>query len=556
MTNTDVRIVDAVNKGDGGGTVIILENADGGAAPGKPPIYQVTDAFAPSAWKRATGLDAALVDGRYVVVDELPGEFHAAFDNRDVWSSTDGIAWTKAANVMPVNVVPHHGIRLKDFIHGLFTSSVYLVAAEETVGQTAGIYKSSDGLASVSLLRPATGFPAWPASAIGRKLAVGSQSPVEDRLLVVQSDITVSPAVYERDTAILAGGVWAKKEDGASVSQDLVSKVKKLGNNHYRLLLTSASVSPEIQGPKVGQLQRSSDDGLNWSNVGPTPATSGGQEWGVSDFGIAADGTLWLCATSQTSNTEVDFEPEIYKSVNDGVTWTFVYQETTQSNGSWEMMWRLQCHPIDDRVIAVFGDDSLGKSRLWNTQNAAAPFTRASDTAVQHTARKWGLVMWDQTPIPRLLLTRDEDTYISDDFLATAWTAKVTTGLFSNGALLFDLVRGQPYGHAYAVGGSATDPEVVRTKDYGETWETILDENDFDSLINIISSLYYDEAEDVLYMATTDNDAIRVNLRVFALDAASQVAAADVGSQTVRNLSLNLEALFNEAVAIRGLAPL
>src|SRR3990167_2670893 len=107
---TALAIVDAANKHDGGGLTIILENYTAFDS-GVRPIYHCSDPFVEESWERATGLDSGVtLAGRYVVPDDLPGEFHAAFADRDIWHTTNGVAWTVSANVMPVvttDVIPN-----------------------------------------------------------------------------------------------------------------------------------------------------------------------------------------------------------------------------------------------------------------------------------------------------------------------------------------------------------------------------------------------------------------------------------------------------------------
>lgn len=539
--SANVRIMDAVNKGDGGGLVIIMENADAGDSEVRP-IYHTDNVFDPDAWVRATGFGAGDVDGRYVVADVLPGDFYAGFADRHIWYTTSDAkpAWTKRTDVLPANHVARHCIWPRGTMPGYV--GIYLLALEDTSAQTAGIYKSADGLQTVGALRPATGFPAWPASAIGRQVAVGAPAAVsgEDALLVVQSSVGSSPDIYERDVATLAGAIWAKQEDTASVNQAVITNVKKLGDNHYRIL--SDVTTHTAYDMHCGQLQRSSDGGLNWSNVGPSPATSGGFFWGVQDMAIDAAGTLWLIATSDVANAEAGFEPEIWQSINDGVDWTKIWEETTFSV-SWLFFLRIVCHPTDANIIAVIGDERLGNARSWHTATGGAPFTLHTGAAGQTGVRHRAAVMWGNG---RMLQTQYGNAWVSDDYGATAWTIKDDIFLF-----VYALAKGLP-GHAYIGHGNGVDPKLSRTKDYGETWETICDEDDFDASVSQLGGLVYDVVSDTLYIATNEN--ATPNLRVFALPGASTVLAGDAGSQIIHNLTYGLDALFNEPIAPRGIA--
>src|SRR6185295_7098457 len=83
----------------GTGTEVMgLKFASGGGA-SIQPLYSTTSAPGTSrAFTRATGLTAGLKDTRYVVPDAPSrgdGYFYAAFGDRDIWSTSDGIAWTQ-----------------------------------------------------------------------------------------------------------------------------------------------------------------------------------------------------------------------------------------------------------------------------------------------------------------------------------------------------------------------------------------------------------------------------------------------------------------------------
>lgn len=129
--SADIRIVDAA---DNGGLAIIMENADAGDSGVRPIYHAVPNPYTPANWSRATGFDAGDVNGRYIVRDEIPLYFHAGFADRDVWHTTDAGAtnWTENEDVLPANHAAHHCIWLREHLHGLFTSGVYLLALEDT----------------------------------------------------------------------------------------------------------------------------------------------------------------------------------------------------------------------------------------------------------------------------------------------------------------------------------------------------------------------------------------------------------------------------------------
>lgn len=364
-------------------------------------------------------------------------------------------------------------------------------------------------------------------------------------LLVVQSP--TSAQTYSRKTALYDGSVWDIRESTSSVTQQPIDQVRRLGDYVYRII-SVGSVSPDF-GLLTGQLQRSTDFGLSWSDVGPAPQQSGSQDWGVSHVEIAANDVLWLCATSESANVIAGFEPKVYKSTDQGANWTLVYTETHQNTipNSWEFMHRIACHPTDANIIAVLGDKDNGVGRSWHTTDGSA-FTRHTGSSGQTVARRRSnLLVWDTG---RICHVRNVTPIYSDDYGATAWTE---TGA-QPGSYCFDFILGQANGHAYYAGGSATSNQFVkRSKDYGATWQQILNEDDFPATVNQLRGMVYDPAQDVLYIVAPNNNDIDPH-RVFMLADAADVDPADVGNQDLIDITENLEPLLDQPITCRGIA--
>jgi hypothetical protein len=173
----NLRCVGTGVSDGGAGEIIILANA-GGRANGSIPIYHTSDPPGTSrSWTRATGLTAGLSQGRAAMGNAAfsPTQFFAMFNDRDAWSSADGIAWTKQANVLPSGFVTNSAIWASDVLTGLPTAAgVYYIAAEDS-GGTGGVFVSTDEFAGpVAQVRPATGFTLWPAGAKAKRLALGA----------------------------------------------------------------------------------------------------------------------------------------------------------------------------------------------------------------------------------------------------------------------------------------------------------------------------------------------------------------------------------------------
>ena len=113
-----------------------------------------------------------------------------------------------------------------------------------------------------------------------------------------------------------------------------------------------------------------------------------------------------------------------------------------------------------------------------------------------------------------------------------------------------------PDGLCFVLGGSVLNPQVVRTKDYGATWENIFDGGtDFINNFGPMTAIAYNPVHDIIYLgsaATTSSGGALPRIR--AIDQASQILAADVGSQTWRDLQFNLDSVFDRGIAHAGVA--
>ncbi|MDP2659353.1 MAG: PKD domain-containing protein, partial [Dehalococcoidia bacterium] len=272
-------------------------------------------------WERAVGLDPGLSAGAFVVEGLDEGEFYAAFNNRDVWKTSDGINFTKSANFLPANCVPHHCEWIPDF------SGVYIVAVEDTVAQTGGIYKTFDKFASGGWLRPATGFTAWPAGAIGRQVALGEPGYEEGDILALFVD---GGAAHVTQVCERASGVWTVLGNIPRYYEVL----KKLGDNHYALAPEGAAANDDALAMK-----RSTDGGTTW--VDKLAA--------CIDVARGADGTLWGISVSGSAPTRSWW---IYKSLDDGDTWASVYELVPNPAFTERRLRNISCHPTNAKYIA------------------------------------------------------------------------------------------------------------------------------------------------------------------------------------------------------------
>lgn len=335
--STSFRIVDAEDVGFG--LTIACENADAGDS-GVRPIYFIVDPFVPANWKRATGLSAAFTDARFVVAaSRLPTKFLVGKDDQSIWFTVDGEAYTERTSVFPANVTPHHAIWLPNFVHSLNTANVHLIAVEDSASQLEGIYKSADEMQTIELIRPVSPFSTWPASSIGRQVAVGSPvatGGLEDHLWMIGLG---SP----NESSDLVGPNWT-----APVS--IAGLVNDEPRPHYltdslRFVTDNDNNDPNATTWGVGR--RTKDGGAIWDTPGTPPNFVLG---GIFTYAIDAGGRVWCLAHTD----DVSFPKlRVCFSDNDGDTWT---ESTTLGSGVTDETvegWKIMPHPTDQNRIAV-----------------------------------------------------------------------------------------------------------------------------------------------------------------------------------------------------------
>lgn len=333
----DLTIADSIDMG--GGLCIILENYDASDS-GVRPIYYTTSPFAPGDWKRATGLDAAMtVDGRVM----LPGNsgiqhFHAMFADRNVWhidASTGVPVCTKEADVLDAGYTPNNGIWLRDEAQGLATAMVYLLAIEDA-GANGMIAKSWDDMVSVGPVRPATGYPAWPASSLGKDVGVGRASAEGGpaRVLIAADEFVGN----DNFAAWRVGGPSFTNEIFVDASAHNFQKVRVITDQLWFLLyMFSDSARDGVS------TYRTKDGGATWDEFYAPPTA--GRSW--QDFQRDAAGRLWGLTCEDANQDHM----EIWVSDDEGDTWDESHDH--DSNLS-KYPAHIACHPTNPLRIAVW----------------------------------------------------------------------------------------------------------------------------------------------------------------------------------------------------------
>ncbi|HLF79657.1 MAG TPA: hypothetical protein VJB57_19420 [Dehalococcoidia bacterium] len=518
---TALAIVDAANKHDGGGLTIILENYTAFDS-GVRPIYHCSDPFVEESWERATGLDSGVtLAGRYVVPDDLPGEFHAAFADRDIWHTTNGVAWTVSANVMPVvttDVIPNRCIWLREDAEGLRTSGTYLIAAQNT-GATVGIYKSYDGLQTVDLFRPATGFATWPASALAKDLAIGpAQQAGSQTTVIIAGELATPTEMFI---------AWRK---GAGNFTAHIFPANLDTTDFFKLRTISATIwfgffSTAENSLGNGVAVRTKDGGTTWDDL--YAAADTGRAW--QDIVRAADGRYWGLTVEAAANAHV----EIY------------YNDDAEADGAWteskddvavdgSRFFHVLAHPTNPNIIiALAYSGGTGKQfATWYTTDRGATWTKATSADLRNgpTAHRQGAMLLGNTGIPRIVTVGWADStnlatiWTSDDWGAS-WVARKTfANVISTSAEHIYGPVGDKAGNRLFVmveNKTATpdDNEIWESTDFGVTWR----QDAGDALSNgpprpaatdvYLGGLAYDSQEGALYLyGAGENNSNNVSL--------------------------------------------
>ncbi len=321
------------------------------------PVYYNPNPADPSTWVRATGLSAAFVDAAYIVGGTvLVKRFYVGEQgSRSSWrSAVGGIAYTESTNVFPANVSPHHAIWLPSHIHNLNTASVYLIACEDSSAQASGIYKSADTILTVQAIRPVATFSTWPASAIGRMVAVGSPAiPVSAGGVGVLTSGADNAKPNPKSAYYLKPGSvnWVETNMSNPLIGDRSRTYAVTANDWF--LVDSGGHAQTDTNPEKEPVEVSHDSGATW-----TPAPIGDEApgaipiSGITHVARDADGRIWGMRNSGNSNND-PVKQDIYYLDTDGLSW--IYSTSIEAAiSSRRFGYRLITHPTDKNIIAAF----------------------------------------------------------------------------------------------------------------------------------------------------------------------------------------------------------
>ena len=491
------------------GTAIIFKGELTGAAGTGVNLFYVDNINGDgTGWKRGTGADlvgADLSDGRYVIGDRQSGVYHAAFGDRNTWHTTDGTAWTKTADTLPNGVTPNHCIWLGAWLEG--SEQVHLVAAENA-GSTLGIYKSTDGLVTLLAMRPATGFPAWPANGKAKMLAVGAPALGKTGRVLMSAYISATVAMAAWRTGV---GNWTNHVFTNDFTNCRVLLPRPLSSTLW-FILGFPDSTYSYPNDADNAVMRTQDGGANWAAV--TQPKAGNDYW--QDFALDAGGRLWGLTLDCTDNQYGT--AKVYYSDDEGDNWT-LSETFTGAVGNARLLYRLACHPTNQNIIAVLGVANptawWGSTVTGYTVDRGASWGTNKVTTLHHPYPIENDMIF--LPSGRLVLVGPYSTevsvFTSDDYGGT-WTTRKTFGASNNHRVL---------GPVASASGSRVyilHVDYSAAPNIGEVWysdDQCLTWTQFDNDVTIAANgnsfggIAFEDVENAVYVANSNSISLTAN---------------------------------------------
>lgn len=336
---------------------------------------------------------------------------------------------------------------------------------------------------------------------------------------------------------------WTSNRDAGSTygSYNSFCKLRYQNGSLFRLAIITSS--GELGNNAVGQLQRSSDDGATWTDIGPGAVQfSGGSWWGVRSYDFAVDGRLYAIAgIDQTTGAVDEIGIRIYR-VDDphtaSPTFTLIHSDDELGSDGVDRVNGISCHQNDAAyVVATYRFNNGGSSRLrtvvsTNATAGSPSFTKntASTGVLDHA---WVVVMDDGSLIQGGV---NDSVYRSVDDGVT-WTTVISG---TGPQRLAWNTRG-PYGTGKLFVGRG-DRIIDRTLDNGATWVRIVNNVSAASTRNLL----YDPISDTLYFVTSS---IVATGRIFSYPNASTVG---VDGLVETDISGNIDTLGGNWGSVSG----
>ena len=493
-----MRIVGYAAPGYGGETMILSWASGGGAS--LVAIYHTNDPIGLSrSFTRATGLTAGLKNGRVIMESGplSPVARIAMFGDRNVWQSADGIAYTQIADVLPAGFSANHGLFASSVLAPMAAIYEHFLAVEDATG-TGGVMKSTDEGETWNFLRPATGFPAWPAGAKAKKLALGAPGS------------TVPTTSLVPPLAIVLGGSGTPDitfPGGIATWQSVTLPSLNAARPRPYTMSDSLWFVLDTGGFGVvsdaGVAKRSVDGGATWGTAAIGDETQvAPQKGGITVMCKDAAGNLWG-ARQTGSSTAHPLATEIYKSdaANAGADGTWVLKKTVSVANAARPPLQIVAHPTNQNIIALstvrwFDAGTDNRHIVWVTNDGGATWTENAPSVA--SGNNWPIITSNATAIPRMMIlpngrfifcasvsrsgTWTDEWWISDDQGATRTRKKQTAEGTGSGPDRWLFLAGVSNAGTKIVtvglcsGGASSgslDVRVTVSNDSGNTWQDL-----------------------------------------------------------------------------------
>jgi len=322
-------------------------------------------------------------------------------------------------------------------------------------------------------------------------------------------------------SASIGGTTWSSVRD--SGTEDF-SGLRHYGGYLFRIELTADA---------NGQLQRSSDNGITWEDIGPTPFLgSEGDWWGCRDFDFAIDGKMYALygVANGLSDNDDDSGTDVYRvsqpTIGSPPSFVLIHEDNERTFSSdLNVPIAVSCHPDNADWLVIQLDAASGNDRFTTCENlndVSPTFTK-----ITGDANNMGPVRILSSG--RYVAANSSSIEYSDDKGATFSTAQA----MGNSSTL-NISRANGAGPIFVkVGSGGFALEIWRSTD-GATWTRIIT-----GTTDNPTSMVYDSVNDALYLATGSTGAAD---RIGRIDNASTLGA-DAGALT--DITGNLDSLTN-----------
>lgn len=426
-------------------------------------------------FKRSTGMDPGLTDGRFIVPDSpLLGyaAFHCAVADRNVWhidASTGVPVCTKEEDVFPADHAPTHAVFESDIFTGIpgQSSGVYLVALENSGGD-GRVVKSVDNLLTVQDYRPITGISTIPTDAQPQFLAIGAPGTATGSsgsvgLLGKDEDFSTLDLLTLTWTEVANIGV-------SGVGTDL----RRVAPGVLMCIIRDSDNSP-------GSLMRSLTEGATWDVVvAVDTGITNVDAYGIINYDVAPNGDVFALkagdSVSGNNDTQDDAPMQLLRIRDGGDTIDVVYTAPAWGAGN---------RAVEGEQIAVSAN---GNKILITTEGASTMPTIYLGTR-NPTLDTWSFASSDPGTLPRSVTlgkedkmhaansgrwvwmrTSDGSIHTSDDDAAT-WDERFSGGGTGQALGWWRFEWGNLHFAAHVPSGS--NAQVIGSEDNAETWTDI-----------------------------------------------------------------------------------